>query len=309
MPSKLNPKFTILLTLSLLALLQTSLAEAKSKPKTPDLISDRSCAFDKDDKYEDPIRLGTHSGKYSGRCLDTSELREARTLSESNSIFKVANIRHDGRFWTASFPKADNEIQAVEYLVVREGFLITSGHTQMMITFKKPVKLRSQTDSSKTTYVRNFVYSVEASFPKGVSYSIVDGLGTNYPLIGRVLSAQQRIQEDLKAKYKRYPMRLGYQEKAQLLALILKQAPALSEGRYYNTFKNNCTTALVSLVDQLPRFANYQLGFGAVIGTDPIIGHSVNAMKKRGLLEKPIAECGPEVKDCRYGQSTFEILD
>lgn len=297
---------TIAILIGLLATFDS--AQAAPTKRSSIAAQDETCATDKDDKNENPIRLSKRFGKYRGRCINTELFRKPSVLSERSKSVLVTNVRHDERFWTGNFPTADSEIAGYEFLVRHEGFIVTSGHTQMLVTFKKPVKLRAQDGSGKTASVRNFIYSVEATFPKGAKYNVFKGLEPNYLLIGRLLTAKQSIEEEKESHYDRYPLRLGYQERGQLWKLILEQA---TSDRFipYNTFKRNCTSALVNIADKLPRFKDFQLGFKASVSLDPIVGHGVKSLNKRGLLEKRMKTCGEGIKDCRFSIERLEILD
>lgn len=285
-------------------------APAEARAQAPISQRDASCTQSPSDRYEKAVRVAADFGKYRGQCIDSNEFRVPEILSESSTHIRVANVLHDGRFWVASFPKQDQDIKVFEFLARRDSKIIfKGGHTELLITFKKPVKLVSQGDQLKTVRIRNFVYSVEAASPKDVDYSFFKGMSPNFLLVGRLLTAKQSISEETTSRYERYPLILGYQEKAQMLKLVLEQTVGFGYSSVYSTFNRNCTSTLINIADALPRFKDYQLGHKSSVSLDPVIGNGVKALKKRGLVGERLDECGSGIKDCRFGLERSELLN
>lgn len=284
-------------------------SKAVENDRSPITIKDSSCNVDRNDPYEHAVRFAPDAGKYRGQCINSEKFRIPVVLAETSKIAKVSNVLHDGRFWIASFPRKDDAIEAYEFLARRDGFLVRGGHTQLLIRFKKPVKLRAQNNLNDITYVRNFIYSVEATFPKDVKFSFMKGMKSSFVIMGRLYSAKQAISEEVEPKYERYPLKLGYQERAQLLNLVFEQIESFDNQTWYRTFKRNCASSLIEIFDKLPRFKDYQLGFKTSVSLDPLIGNSVKAVQKRGLSGKRLKSCGDGIKDCRLSIDRTELLD
>jgi len=253
------------------------------------------CVQAPNDPY-DPAKMITF-GLYKGKCVDSSDKRPARVISENDQEIVIANFLHMGRFWIAHIPK--DSVDAVTFRIDPFGSgipFITAAHTLIRFDLKagKEITLQGQyageealvdTDALK---VNSFFFSVNYMAPKGVSYNLFPGMASEYPEAMNFLSAHDRGNAHEGSKYKEQDLLLTLPEGGGdlFLAQAIKKSAAEGMDAAYNTYSENCTTALFDIMDTSIPYGHavkrFTMSRWRII--DPIAGPSIKALKERGLL-------------------------
>lgn len=260
-----------------------------------------ACATDSKDTFETPALFTQLSKKFSGQCINTERFRAVKILKEDEETITISNFHHNNRYWNASLPKSSKAYDKLIFQVMRfpvAANLAQAAHTQMRVKLKKGhvIYLSSQSGPQAYTTVSDFVYSVEAAFPKDVSYNFLEGMDENYSLVGRVVSLKQRLYEKKDNSFEQYPLAVSPDDVSNFAIRSLRRSSELGLRYFYNTIRPNCTTEVLDLVDSLPSQApKKHRAFNVMLSPDPVAGPSVAALKERGLLEGRALDLAEEV--------------
>lgn len=250
---------------------------------------DRTCNLGTTDRYERPMRLGENSTLYLTQCLDTSRFRAAEFVSEDKvkKTITFANFYHEGRWWKATLPTAPEKWESVYFQILRfpVGGGVEAAHTELRFKLKKGsvISLQSQT-GGEVQEVTSFVYSAEAGFPVGVTYNFALGAYNNYPLVGRILSSEQKLKETAHT-IEQYELKLDAVSRAEFAVAALRRSEATGLLKFYNTIRPNCTSEAFDIIDSLAALrAKNPRPFYTVLWIDPIAGPSLRALQARQIL-------------------------
>jgi hypothetical protein len=117
----------------------------------------------------------------------------------------------------------------------------------------------------------------------------------NYPIVGRLTSAEQRLLESGTSPIEQYRLNLTSNEVRQVALQSILRSDQLGLKYFYNTLKPNCTTEVFDQIDTLPRFTVKPRPFYTVLWIDPITGPSLEALRNRGVLIARTNDLGDEV--------------
>lgn len=258
-------------------------------------LEDKSCA-QSSDKFESTFRMTDVSKKYSGQCLDAEKFRNIKNLSIVSDKVSLNNYHHRNQFWQAKFSLAPDNIESAVFQIVRFPILgiVEAAHIQIRFKLKAAVELKSQTNGDIDTN-NDVLISFEAARPKGEAYNFALGALPNYALVGRVASTDQKDLEG-DSTFEQYELDLTADERSALLKLSLEHSHQLAMNYSYNTLRPNCTTEVLDLIDQLPRFKGKHAKFMTVISNDPVAQPSIDALKIRGVIKNRIQSYQDEKK-------------
>ena len=217
--------------------------------------------------------------------VDFSTKRSLSICERHEDHVIVDNFFHDGQFWRARIPLAVEQVlgQAFNFSSVRtvqdkngrRPEVDEWGHPQRRFSFINHLQARFwlaedvelfRTDSKATQpchRMRDFVYSVEATGPPGIKFSLLNGLLGRLTCTHRFLSTSEMIFE--KFVLQNYvveespPLPLTDAElRAVLVGSIERSVHSAPDERYYLCLPfatNNCTSNPFRIVDQVARYS------------------------------------------------------
>ncbi|MES3038573.1 MAG: DUF4105 domain-containing protein [Bdellovibrionota bacterium] len=269
---------------------------------------DASCSLMENglkDRFENPVRITYESKLYSGKCVDTNRMRPGQIITKDAHMIRIANFHHEREFWKAEIPLKKEAWAKMYFQILRfpivEG--IEAAHTQIRFIMAPgySIRLTSQKNENVVKTVKSFIYTVEAAFPKEVNYNFALGAVNNYPIVGRVASAEERVLESKGNSAEQYTVKISPQEIAFLVNGALTRSDSMGMEYFYNTVRPNCTTEAFDLIDTLPRLVGKVRPFNTVLWIDPVAGPSLDALQARGIL----GPRGPNmIEDLRDGATT-----
>ncbi len=227
------------------------------EPLLPD-FDPSTCSYDKEDPFEPRARFT--KGPWIGECLDTKTRRPVKVLGapdEFSNVLELANVFHDHGYWYATIPV--EEVQEVYFQLEYFPAAVPAGHTQIRLTFNKPVNLRgqSQWNYGKEVAIYNLVMSIEAVPRLGDKYDLVKGMQDHFGLAYRVTSLAARYDSMITQQghhVEQWPLELTEREKAELLVAYAYESEALGLKDTYHTLFRNCTNELIKAIDTVVEY-------------------------------------------------------
>lgn len=249
------------------------------------------CNYDHSDPYSPDVKMPT--GDYAGQCLDTKLHRSAQKISENENEIVVANFQYEDQYYIARIPK--NSVAKVIFNIVHFDTsipFINAAHTQLRFVLKpgKTIVLDSQSTSRAPhrVEINDFILSVHGDGPRGVDYSLIQGLNKNYIAVYRLIETRTRALEDKSRKINQYKLYLNEEEASQVMLEAIYKSTKTGYLNIYHTMKLNCTTELFKVLDaalqkryQLKKF---KINLCQIL--DPVEGPSLKALIYRNILVK-----------------------
>lgn len=212
-------------------------------------------------------------GKYNGQEVDRRFRRSIEILDEDRTSFLVDHFFHDGKFYRARIPKT-----GVEHIIGQRfnfdqratnnssGWLpafrnpaLNHAQTRFLLSRDSPIELYSETSERPVEQIYDFVYTLEAVGPRGVSWSHQDAYG-NLAAAHRIVSTKEVFFERvLLNKYlviQTPPLLIPQEKKDEALQLVIQNSDAAGPLQPYYLWKggfdaNNCTSEPFRLLDTL----------------------------------------------------------
>ncbi len=210
--------------------------------------SDRECACrpHERDLFEEPIQF--RFGKFAGSCVDSCRFRRGRVVRQSSRAWVVANFFNLDRYVQARIPI--DRVKSVE--VGFERFAFGVDHVLLRFEFDREVPYYSQDGSFKRIgTTRRLVISSEGAPAKGGSYKLSEGFFGHYLLVHRLVIGEAMEEWVSRLKHPMRFVKLNLSKK--MTVSLLKRGLTLSERESFRTayrlFSNNCSTAVISLLD------------------------------------------------------------
>lgn len=234
---------------------------------------------------------------HGGKKINTDKFRAPRIwahwkkpFGDSSSFVVIENFLHNGQFYRARIPLNPNAIEAVYIQTMPFPIVpgVMAGHIQARFVFKdtNKIELFTKKHVPVNIEVKDMIVSYEAALPFNESYNFALGAIDANPLVGRMVSGEQKLSEGPDRQFNQYRISLTGAESAELLYYYLKHASEIQMDQFYNTITRNCTTTIFDGLDSLKRFqSSLQAGslspFLTTIGGDPVVGPAVNALLAR----------------------------
>lgn len=268
-----------------------------------------SCRCRADDPYDQgPVMP---SGRYAGRCQNNCVSRTLRPLTPiDGETVEIANVIHDGRFYTAALPMHDVSRVLVQ-TIFQPGLVgFMAGHTQTRFQFATPVTLRPQAgwdDGHGDLLVRDIIISAEANGPQGEAFDIfVNGMKGTYTLVYRAIALDplrddvDRIGRDAfipgrpgsrGGRIRQMDLNLNQEQRTKLLRGALAYAQRAGSFQIYHSLAKNCSTEFFfSMLDaSLPPLHHLWNHLAAM---HPVLNH--DALRERGFYRRTVADLGRE---------------
>ncbi len=239
-------------------------------------------------------------GKFVGNCLEVHK-RSFRILSTddakhvvpdeiANSLGDrstfIANISHDGDFWTAALPK-EGGIESLTFLVERFEPRWLAAHTMIRVDFAEPVTLFSQTTPGKAPKkLKSLILSIEAlAYQGGPSFGPISTLGQGFALATRIQSLEDRVAMAIKEEknlVRQYRLGFSAAERDSFWWALLKRVHDPEMTQMYNLINRNCMNVLFQAIDQVLARARGVLSRIATFY--PVTTRS--ALVNRGILDE-----------------------
>lgn len=238
-------------------------------------------------------------GRHVGKCLETHK-RSFRLIEPGdatrvvphervaqfgkNSQF-VANVSHDGDFWTTAMPKT-NGIESLTFLVERFKPRWLAAHTMLRVEFAEPLVLYSQTSPSKAPVkLKSIILSVEAlAFQGGPSFGPISTLGQGFALATRLQSLEDRIAQAIteeKNLVRQYRLAFTNAEKDLFWQTLLEAVHDPDMKDMYNLLNRNCMNVLFQGIDVV--LGRARKLFNRIASFYPV--NTKSALAARGILE------------------------
>lgn len=227
---------------------------------------------------------------YTKKFTAPTLVEKSKTVAEKEAYITVDNFLHGGKYYRARIsldPAAIEDVytQTMPFPIVPG---VMAGHVQARFVFKPgyEIELLDPDTGKVKERVKDTIISYEAALPPDASYNFALGAVDANPLVGRLVSGQQKFDEGPEREFRQYLLPLSDVEKAQLLSYYVNDAINIKMDLYYNTIIRNCTTTIFDGIDSLPRFQKAiaegnLIPFLTTIGGDPVIGPAVNALLDR----------------------------
>lgn len=262
-----------------------------------DRLFSPSCRCDARDPYDQgPVMP---QGRHKGVCQDTCYFRGLVLLpSENPEIFRVANIRHRGVFYTADIP-ADAIDEVIWQIVDAPNAMnFPAGHTETRWRLKKPLSLTPQIPGKGTpTTVMNLIFSIEGAYPEGVDFNLfTGGMKGDYVIAYRLRTIDDLLPETVQGspfkEVMQYSVILNDAQKRGILKNSLEAANAAGPFQIYNSVHKNCSTEAfeVALDPTIGRAKSKVKQFDMVY---PV--WNPQALQERGVFGKQIPPLSQEV--------------
>lgn len=233
---------------------------------------------------------------HGGKLLNTKKFQaptlvtEIGVVGEADATITIDKFLHAGKYWKAQFSLSQNAIETVFVQTMPFPIVpgVMAGHVQARFKMKPgyEIQLIDPETNQVVQSIQDMIVSYEAALPVGESYNFALGAVDSSPLVGRIVSGQQKFDEGPERAFNQYKIPLSGIESATLLGFYLKNAIEVKMDYYYNTIIRNCTTTIFDGIDALSRFkSQIEAGtlspFLTTIGGDPVIGPAIN-----GLLDR-----------------------
>lgn len=234
---------------------------------------------------------------YANQVVDSKKFRPPEIVSQNAKTITIKNFLHENKFYEVEVDLDSIDqvyIQALPFDVLPG---VRAGHIQARFTFKtdklprllKVLNANNEwvdTNPTEVTPIKDLVVSYEAALPKGASYNFLIGAVDANPLVGRIVSGEQKHSEGPERQVIQYRIPLNAVERSTLLSRYFNHAASIQMNLYYNTVTQNCTTTIFDALDSLPRFQrmiqqNQLRPFLTNIGGDPVIGPARIALLAR----------------------------
>lgn len=233
---------------------------------------------------------------YGGRPVNTKKFKAPSLIEKLNapgvagSTITIDGFLHNNVYHKAIInldPKAIKEVyvQTMPFPIVPG---VMAGHVQARFVMQPgyEIQLLDPKTNQVVGTVNDMIVSYEAALPIDGSYNFALGTVDSSPLVGRLVSGQQKFSEGPDRIFKQYKLPLNGIEAAELLGFYINDSIEIQMNLFYNTIVRNCTTKIFDGLDTLKRFLNQiQNGklspFLTTIGGDPVIGPAIN-----GLLDR-----------------------
>jgi len=245
------------------------------------------------------IVLMPDASRYAGQPVDVSSRRSIDIVLSGNGQEPIEpthehtvfdQFYHAGQFWRAvvpldgidnvfgqafNFSKArrggtDREVLRDRHGVPKRSIRVLN-HLQSRFTFRAGQSiwlypLGGRADGAPAHQLNDFVYSVEAVGPPGVTFNVRDAFGGNLIGAHRFLSTQQMVFERLVVQNQYVietpPLPLSDFEKRMLLSKSLLRSHFAGATEFYRLFglfrTNNCTSNPFQILDSVVDYTFFQ---------------------------------------------------
>ena len=229
---------------------------------------------------------------FGGQIVDATKFVPIRILEaqgypgDQGSTITIKNYHHAGKLYTAVVPVGAESIEQTLVqlmpLPIVQGIL--AGHVQIRFKMAPQVVVKLiDPVSGEETSTKDVVISYEAAYPPGASYNFALGAIDANPLIASIGSGERSVAVSSGRSIRQFKVPIEGQWAAKLLDYFLRDADRIQMFEFYNTISPNCTTTVFDGIDQILALKGQQVSqpFKTVIGGDPVIGPSINALLDR----------------------------
>ena len=215
------------------------------------LILSVTQAFAQNDPYA-PMNY-FEEGPFKGQLINNKDRRSIKIVEETSESFTVANFTHDKKYYLAIIPK-----NAVRDIIVHIDYFTSSipaAHSQLRLILNHPILLRDQiTNEVRTTLISDIVFSIEAIKGPSSPYGLIQGMQKHFAVSYRFMSTQDKYRTlicDDKERTTQYNLTMSPEQKNQFLENALRLSDKSDNKTMYHTWKVNCTTEMIRLLDSV----------------------------------------------------------
>lgn len=222
------------------------------------------------------------------KFLDDDPLLSSEEKALGVRVASFENFLHNQQFFSAKIKIGPGMIQSmmVQLQPFSLGGVAESGHVQarFVMSPENPIVL---TRGDVTVTVPDMIVSYEAALPVGEIYNAPRFVLDRVPLVGRVVSADQKYSEGTDRLTRQFYINYREEEKSFLLEYFLRDSHKIAMSEFYRTHSNNCAIRIFDVLDLLmikfrERFRNMEpKPFQLVLGPDSISGPTINAVVER----------------------------
>jgi len=197
---------------------------------------------------------------YLPRIAKNFGLTPERFSEKGGDHIMVANIWHQGHHRLAIIPK--NQIENYYYLKSELAPLMA--HSELVVKFKKPVKLISQ-DPADSSEIRllpwepgpvelySLVFSYEYASTEGEEYSIGKGIGGEFPAMYLGMTLWEKTYYEVDRSHRKdelYRLKLDEKTKVRWLVAYVQLSQVTSDKTFFTLLNHNCSKSLANFMDQ-----------------------------------------------------------
>ncbi len=231
------------------------------------------------------LHISEKADLFAGQAVDTGKFRAPTLLRMDTDYVWVKNFMHEGKFYIAKISRFHVKEARVQTMPFPIAPGVMAGHVQIRFLMEEghEIELLDDAGEVRKGVVSDLIVSYEAALPVGGTYNFAFGVLKANPLVGRLVSGQQKLYEGGPDRaILQYRLPLTGEEKSELLEYFLKDSHTIGMKYFYNTIVRNCTTSIFDGIDTLPRIRKLGLGqFLTHLGGDPVIGPALVALLDR----------------------------
>ncbi|MBC7396107.1 MAG: DUF4105 domain-containing protein [Bdellovibrionales bacterium] len=271
--------------------------------QTAPIVSASPAFAQADDPYYPYATLP--SGPHQGERVPVEFRRSIQILhKDADSTVTVANFAHNDSYYLAKIP-----LKGLEKIIFQIDYFsgsIPAAHSEIRLRFRddSPILLYPQLKSEENksaVAIHEAVFSIEAVKSESTALSFMKGFGKNYAVAYRFISMKQKhhdLVELAKERVTQYELNLSEADREAILTEAIETSDRVGVSQFYNTWKRNCTTELIRIIDNAVPMAAWRVVLRPVtfVGAHyPVFVRST--LRSRGLLgdELPVFDQDPSV--------------
>lgn len=197
------------------------------------------------------------SGPHKGEHIPVEFRRSIKILhQDDDQTVTVANFAHNDSFYLAKIP-----LNGLEKIYLQIDYFtgpIPAAHSEIRLRFREdsPILLYPQLLSQKklgTVAIREAVFSIEAVKSESTALSFMKGFGKNYAIAYRFISLKEKrrdLVEIDKEHVTQFELNLDAAQMKSILTNAVVTGDKMGVHYFYNTWKRNCTTELIRILDK-----------------------------------------------------------
>lgn len=178
--------------------------------------------------------LAYNFGDYKGQCINSCVFKSIQSQFD-DGVFTLSQILTTKGHASQQYHLDDLE----SVYILFDRFAPKLNHVALIFMFKPQKGLMS-----------GLVLSPEAVPPVNNSYSLLDGVLSNYAINYQAYTIEKYIENSVKLKYplKKYRLNLSREHQKNLLIKTISQATEASFKTTYHLFSRNCATTALDLI-------------------------------------------------------------
>lgn len=235
-------------------------------------------------------------GKYKNQEVDQTKFRPIERIPEFETAdhFYATQFYHQGKFWMARIPKSAVRDVIFQLALFKGPLGKTLAHAQLrFITSETVVLFRLKNGQVVYNETRDFIFTIQAAFPKGQKYDATQAALGHYLVVSRMVNTFDRayseeiLDNDQVTQYRM--KNLSAEQKNNLLMNSIDFSTERLLGTRYRAAIANCTNLLFDIIDKTLNITQprVELTFWNFFknGKSPNEKMALDALRNRNLID------------------------